>query len=73
MPKSGPGPTGVYEAWKLVPRTIPRMEGHVERFAAIDRTQGVIKFGAMEAMCMRALEAVLIGILSETHSFVAYI
>jgi len=41
MPKAGPGPTGIYEAWKLVPRTIPRMEERVERFAAIDRAQGV--------------------------------
>ena len=41
MPKDGPGPTGIYEAWTLVPRTIPRMETRVERFAAIDRARGV--------------------------------
>lgn len=41
MPKAGPGPTGIYEAWTLVPRTIPPMEEHVERFAAIDRSRGV--------------------------------
>jgi hypothetical protein len=41
MPKEGPGPTGIYEAWKLVPRTIPRMEARVERFGAIDRARGV--------------------------------
>jgi len=41
MPKEGPGPTGLYEAWKLVPRTFPRMESRIERFGATDRARGV--------------------------------
>ena len=41
MPKEGPGPTGIYEAWKLVPRRIPPMERRVDRFAAVDRVRGV--------------------------------
>lgn len=41
MPKAGPRATGIYEAWKLVPRSIPRMEEQRQRFAAVDRTRGV--------------------------------
>lgn len=41
MPRAGPGPTGIYEAWKLVPRSIPALEKRVIRFAAVDRAEGV--------------------------------
>jgi len=41
MPREGPGPTGIHEAWLLTPRTIPRMETRAQRFAAIDRARGV--------------------------------
>lgn len=41
MPKEGPGPTGIYEAWKLIPRTIPPMETTKRRFEAVARTQSV--------------------------------
>ncbi len=41
MPKAGPRATGIYEAWKLVPRSIPRMEEQMQRFPAVDRAQGV--------------------------------
>lgn len=41
MPKTGPRAFGVYEAWKLVPRAIPRMEMQTEPFAAVDRADRV--------------------------------
>jgi len=41
MPKEGPGPTGIHEAWTLTPRSIPRMETRTQRFEAIDRARGV--------------------------------
>ena len=41
MPKAGPRAFGSYAAWKLVPRTIPRMESRTEQFAGIDRARGV--------------------------------
>lgn len=41
MPKAGPGPTGIYQAWKLVPRSIPRMERETQRFSAVDRSVNV--------------------------------
>ncbi len=40
MPKKGPRQYGIYEAWKLVPRSIPQMEMTEQRFAEIERTQG---------------------------------
>lgn len=41
MPKQGPRGTGIYEAWKLVPRSIPRMEMTKQRFSELERTRGL--------------------------------
>lgn len=41
MPKAGPRGTGIYEGWKLVPRSIPRMERTQQRFSEIERRRGV--------------------------------
>ncbi len=75
MPKAGPGPTGVYEAWKLVPRSIPRMETHVERFAEIDRVRGLeahegVLSGNKELVIPPETDATLL--LDQSHLTTAY-
>ncbi|MFB6097696.1 MAG: alpha-L-rhamnosidase N-terminal domain-containing protein, partial [Salinibacter sp.] len=43
MPKEGPraDTSGIYEAWRLVPRAIPRMTAEPQRFARVRRTKNV--------------------------------
>ena len=75
MPKEGPGPTGIYEAWKLVPRSIPPMVKEEERMVEVDRAQGVeapegFLRGAQALVVPAHTEATLL--LDQTHLTTAY-
>lgn len=75
MPKVGPGPTGGYGAWLLVPRTIPRMESKRQRFAAVDRTENVsVPDGFVEGDAPLVLPAGTTAtiLLDQSHLTTAY-
>lgn len=75
MPRKGPRATGIYQAWKLTPRTIPPMEMREEPFAEVERARGIdahegFLTGEEDLVIPAETEATLL--LAQTHLTTAY-